>query len=439
VDALAQHVKAQGRAFSVFEGAKLILDGGDRHRAKFECEAERLVGLYHVPSDGSLFETREDAFRHLLRSADAMAPFYKAEDVELEEPKGNFTSVAVCSLSGEILGPPSHHSFQTSLKRLHTERFANMPLEAYKKRIDTKTDAELVEKWKESQKKGQRWVYQKGEVAEGAEPLSFNTRAEMEAHFRKTHSDEGVVEVREALVSGAVKREQLSSGLGRLYLRELDFSKKKMFDVAQRLGTALERRGLKLFKRRAGKMFVSKTKPLALDPSVALSDRIRAIVEAVRAEPGIQALKLLEVVSPSPAAEPTPAPEAGAEEASAAPATKQLTDDQRAVIKDLHWLADAGYVIEYADGCVFLGVQNETHKEPKAKKPRPEKAAGEEAATESTEESSEDSEIAEEASAEAEDEGVAEEVLETVAQESQEASAATPEPEAQTPEAEPSA
>jgi hypothetical protein len=95
-DLLAAHVKTQGRAFSVFDAAKLILDGKDRHRARFECAAERLAGLYHVAADGSLFESRDDALRHVLRSDEALATFYRCEDIELEEPKGVFNSVSIC-------------------------------------------------------------------------------------------------------------------------------------------------------------------------------------------------------------------------------------------------------------------------------------------------------------------------------------------------------
>ena len=79
-----------------------------------------------------------------------------------------------------------------------------------------------------------------------------------------------------------------------------------------------------------------------------------AIVEAVRREPGILASKLLEKVAPTPVAA---APAEG--EAAAEPKQKQFTDEQVLVLRDLRWLSDEGYVIEYSDGPVFLGVQGE--------------------------------------------------------------------------------
>jgi hypothetical protein len=53
----------------------------------------------------------------------------------------------------------------------------------------------------------------------------------------------------------------------------------------------------------------------------------------------------------------------------AAAETRALTDEQKAVIRDLHWLADEGYIIEYSDGTVFIGVQAE-------QAPKKAKAAG---------------------------------------------------------------
>ena len=352
LDALAGHIKTQGRAFSLFDAARLVLAGEDRHHVKFECEPERLVGLFSVPGM-ALFETREDELRYLLRSPESIAPYYKMEEVELEAPKGNFTSVGVCGFSGEVLGPPSHHSYQTALKRLHNERFGNMSFEDYRRRVRVETSPELIEKWKAEQSKGVRWVYVKAEPAEGEEPVSFNTRAEVEAHFRRVHGDEAVIEVREAILPGTIRREQLAPSLGRLFRRNLEEARKHLFELSQKIAHGLERRGMKLFKRRAGKMFVSRVKPRAVDPGVIFSERIMAIVEAVRREPGILASKLLEKIAPSPAQQ------APADGEAAEAKQKQFTDEQVGVLRDLRWLSDEGYVIEYSDGPVFLGVQGE--------------------------------------------------------------------------------
>ncbi|MFC5455103.1 hypothetical protein [Prosthecobacter fluviatilis] len=348
VDALASHVRQTGHAFSMFDASRLLLAGGDRFMVRFRCAEERATGLYHVPADGSLFLSRDEALNHVLRSA-ALDEFYRVEEIELEAPKGEFASVAVCGMSGEIIAPPSHHSYQTGVIRLHRERFSNMPLEDFKRRIRVESNPELVAKWKENMSKGRRWVCLKGEVPEGGEPLALSSRADMEAHFRLTFGNDAVIEVRDATVPGNIDKQKLAHVFFIMLRQAVDAARKHLFEISQKLGAGLERRGLKLFKRRAGKQFVCRVKPRAIEPGMVFSDRLAQIVEQLKVSHGMPMQKLVEAIVPSPEAPAGTAPDA----------PKHPTDEQIAVIKDIRWLANEGYVIEYSDGMVFLGVQGE--------------------------------------------------------------------------------
>jgi hypothetical protein len=348
VDALAAHVRQTGHAFSMFDAARLVLAGGDRFMVRFRCAEERPTGFYHVPADGSLFLSRDEALNHVLRSA-ALDEFYRVEEIELEAPKGEFASVAVCGMSGELIAPPSHHSYQTGVIRLHRERFSNMPLEDFKRRIRVESNPELVAKWKENMSKGRRWVCLKGEVPEGGEPLSLTSRADMEAHFRRTFGNDAVIEVRDATVPGNIDKQKLAHIFFIMMRQSVDAARKHLFEISQKLGAGLERRGLKLFKRRAGKQFVCRVKPRAIEPGMVFSDRLAQVVEKLKASNGLPMQKLVESIVPSPEAPAGTAPDA----------PKHPTEEQVAVIKDIRWLANEGYVIEYSDGMVFLGVQGE--------------------------------------------------------------------------------
>lgn len=169
LEAIVRQIKASGRAYPVFELGRLFLAGRDRYIASFSRqtpppakrpakgepapEPQPLEGpaeIFQVIADSSLWLTREEAIRHILHGA-GIQNFYRRETVSIDPPKGTFTAVAVCGFSGEILGPPNHHSFQSTVARLHRERFSNMPLDRYKSRIRTEKDEALVAKWLENQ------------------------------------------------------------------------------------------------------------------------------------------------------------------------------------------------------------------------------------------------------------------------------------------------
>lgn len=371
VDALAAHVRQSGHAFSMFDAARLVLAGGDRFMVRYRCAEERPAGLFSVPADSSLFLNRDEALAHVLRSA-ALDEFYRAEDIELEAPKGEFASVAVCGMSGEIIAPPSHHSYQTGLMRLHRERFSNMQFEDFKRRVRVEANPELVAKWKENMSKGRRWVCLKGETPEGGEPMALSSRSDMEAHFRRTFGNDAVVEVREAVIHGNIDKNKLSHVLFILLRQSVDAARKHLFEISQKLGAGLERRGLKLFKRRAGKQYVCRMKPRAIDPGMVFSTRLSQIVDLLKGSQGMPMQKLVESIVPSPEAAEGTDPSA----------PKHPTDEQINVIKDIRWLANEGYVIEYSDGMVFLGVQGEPQKEPAAKKEKGTPAAADTVKTE---------------------------------------------------------
>ncbi|TLD71950.1 hypothetical protein FEM03_04290 [Phragmitibacter flavus] len=472
-EAMASMIRNAGKAYSVFDAARLVLSSGDRFHVKFSLPKDSEAKLYAIPADGSLWLSREEAIEHFLNS-EGIKEFYRVEQVQLEAPKGNFASVAICGLSGTLLGPPSHHSYQTTLHRIHRERFANMSFEDYKRRVRTDNSPEAVEKWKESLTHGTEWVVitpgsepeqepvaevkppteatpeveaeaeapisnaapeviadePASEEAEAATPeasseeaaptpapaaepatpaVRLKTRAEMQTHFRENFAPTLVHETNTRYVSGNIPRQNINPGLYNLLRRSVDETRKHLLTLAQRLCIGFEQQGLKLFKRRGGKLWVSRARPRLLDSSVVLSERISLMMQIVKSKPGISAKALIEAVAPAaakvetPTPEPTPAPavvtesidatlpvidelgavvesivdtpttveeiaEAPAPVAAAVVAPHEPTADQMGALKDLHWLNSEGYVIEYADGQVFPGVT-----EPPPAKPKPEK------------------------------------------------------------------
>jgi len=149
VDGLAKQIKTSAKAYPLFDLARLVLEKSERYLVGFRRSTETATPLFQLKSDGSLWLTESEAVAHAL--ATQMDKFYRRERIAVDPPKGTYPFVAVCGMSGVLLGPPNYHDYQSKLIRLHAEKFANMPFEAFKSRIRMERDEALIEKWKEEQ------------------------------------------------------------------------------------------------------------------------------------------------------------------------------------------------------------------------------------------------------------------------------------------------
>src|ERR1019366_6571255 len=119
---------------------------------------------------------------HVLKNH--FATFYQAERTAIEPPKGRYTFVGQCGISGAILGPPNHHDYQNQLHKLHAERFSKMPFDVFKSRVKIVKDEAVVKKWVEEQSFKTEYV-----VLNVPEPLKLANREEVEKHFRAVHKE----------------------------------------------------------------------------------------------------------------------------------------------------------------------------------------------------------------------------------------------------------
>lgn len=149
IEGIAKQVRSRAKAYPLFELARLILQLSDRYSVKLTPESDQTAGLFRVKRDGSLWTSRKEAVNHLLSKH--LGQFYRKSSVATEPPKGAFTVVAQCGMSGVLLGPPNHHEYTTRVISLHASRFKNMPFEVYKSRIRMVRDEALIEQWKSEQ------------------------------------------------------------------------------------------------------------------------------------------------------------------------------------------------------------------------------------------------------------------------------------------------
>jgi hypothetical protein len=318
--------------------------------------------LFLCALDDTVWLSEEEAVAHVLQKH--FATFYQAERTATEPPKGVYTFVGQCGLSGVVLGPPNHHDYQNQLRKLHAERFSRMPFDVYKSRVKIVRDEAVVKQWVEEQ--SWKTVYVCLNVPE---PLTLPNREEVEKHFRVTHKDAIIKAVESHVVTGVACR-SLRGGLSRVVMQLLADQRRFPMQIATALSQSFAHSGLHFFKVNKTVTHVAVARPTYLDlETTPVSEGVRRIVDFINAHPKCTRRKLIEALVPSPAPAPIPvAPvegEANSVAPVAAPSTDEPTTEQAAMIGDLHWLVHQGHVIEFANGTL------ETAKKPALKPPKP--------------------------------------------------------------------
>jgi len=355
VESLARRIKLTGRAYPLFDIAGLVLRQADRYHVHFSVkkdgEGKIIQPLYVCSLDESLWLNEDEVAAHVLK--DHFAIFYQSERVPTEPPKGTYTFVAQCGMSGVILGPPNYHDYQNKLRKLHAERFANVPFDVFKSRVKIIRDEAVVKKWVEEQSFKTEYV-----ALNVPEEVRLSSREALEKHFREVHL-QNLLKTVEDFTMQAGRPVAMSPLLQMRMRRTLEEQRRFPLRVATVLSQQFANQGLQFFKVNKTITHVCVARPRYLDlQTTVVSEGVRRIVEFVSQTAGCTRRKLLEALAPAPPPPTPPAlaaleegtPTAGPVPTPGAPMPEQPTPEQTAVVTDLHWLIHQGHVLEFSDG-----------------------------------------------------------------------------------------
>jgi len=360
VESLARQIKMTGRAYPLFEIAQMILQKPERHSVTLAVrknpEGQIAQPLFQSAIDEMVWFSEEEAVRNVLERH--FATFYQAERTQTDPPKGTYTFVAQCGMSGVVLGPPNYHDYQNQLRKLHVERFSRMPFDAFKARVKIVKDEAVVKKWIEDQSFKTEYV-----CLNVPEPLKLATREEVEKHFRQVHLPNIIKRPETVHLSGHASRGVRSHPLARLIRHTWEEQKRFPLQVATVLSQKFAAHGLQFFKVNKTVTHVAVARPHYLDlEATPVSESIKKIVQFIGERPRCARRQLLEALAPG--AQPPPQPAAQPEGAPEAPPAEP-SPEYTAVISDLHWLIHQGHVIEFANGTLELA------KKPVVRPPKP--------------------------------------------------------------------
>ena len=346
---IARQIKGSGKAYAVFQTAKLFLERPERHLVRI-TSAQADAPLFQVGDGPVSFEraaVERGAFLH------AKDEYYAEETVQGEPIKGNFSNVARVRGTGILLGPTNHHGYQPALRKVYEERFSrrmSFP-EFQQQEVEVVSDEQTVADWKEQARNSTTFT-----TTKEAEPIVFKTLFDAEQHFRSTYLPQLVKSGLTLECSGPASRAGLDRHISNS-VREA-WEKERLFPqgLVNNLRSYFTEAGLHFFKHRKRILHVSSIKPVRHPEGQVFSDGITAILKTVEAQPHIKRPQLAAKILG-----------AGHDAPEAAPRKETLA-------ADLHYLLHIGYVIEFSDGSfdLPLSAKGETTPPPQEKrKPSP--------------------------------------------------------------------
>jgi len=360
VEALAKQIKATGRAYPLFDIARLIIAKSERYEVVFQTKRKEdgavMQPLFFCKVDETVWLSEEQAIDHLLgRHFDT---FYKTVKTEIEPPKGTYTFVAQCGMTDEILGPPNYHGYQEKLRNLHAERFSRLPFDVFKSRVKIVHDEEVVKKWIEEKSYKTEYI-----TINLPEEARLESRDSVRSHFREYHLGNLINSVDSIALKGNVYPRKSPPRMQNLVRRVFDEQRRFPIKVVNMLSQEFSSHGLQFFKRKKSVTHVSVSRPHHLDlENTPVSESIRDIVLFITGTENCTRRQVLEKFAPEPEAVES---DGDAVEKSAA----QLSPERTAVLSDMHWLVHQGHVIEYANGQMEVAPKPQPPQQ-KKKKPK---------------------------------------------------------------------
>jgi hypothetical protein len=334
---IIQQIKLGHIAYPLFGLARMFLERPERHRIRVRSLDNHTM-IYQFGDDGPV--AMDPAALERNAFAEKREEYYGTEIVEKEPIKGNFSSVARCTLSGKLLGPTNYHAFQPALRTLYDQRFSRrMSFDDYRRAIEISSDPQLVEQWKEEARKSVTF-----QTKDQENPAAFDNLAAVEQHFRANYLPGLIRRCLATELSGDMARHLPDRGIIAAIRKARDRENRFPAQIAGALRHGLNQAGLHVFKHKKRILYISTVRPQLFDANQAsVSTGLSVILSTIKSYPKISRKQLAEKALVKLIGEK-----------STDESSEEYQHAKTSLATDLIWLAKAGHVIEFADGTLDL-------------------------------------------------------------------------------------
>jgi hypothetical protein len=329
LSAVVRKIRNTSRAYPLGDLAGLVLAAPDAYAAKLEMRRDAEESHFYQCKVCGAAALQSDALLGHFATAHFTDHFVR-EETTVDPPSGEFVCVARCGMSGALLGPPNHHSYNEKLQEMHRTRFPHMDIEDYRARIEMVRDEETIAQWKEEMRQKVVYRLRDGDGnGPAGEPLTWTEAAEQ---LRTRIAPARIIRARTVSVPAAVIERLPEPGLRAAVTLARRREAQQPRSLLFALRAAFLHMHLHVFRAGSQAEFVASVAPAPLDPGQTVDD-IRSVLEFLKEHPGCKRLELLTALHPD--TEPT-----GKEAARA--------------LASLSWLIEKGHIIEFFDGSLAV-------------------------------------------------------------------------------------
>ncbi|MDE6576349.1 MAG: hypothetical protein K2L24_03060 [Opitutales bacterium] len=343
-DLLLEEMRKSGKTYELFTVAKLILQKPERFvvTIRRKPDAEGVIApLYLSLLDDLPFESEREAMMYIVDHH--VAEFFDIQEEEVEPPKGSFTCVHRCGITGQLLSAPNYHRYKTILRDHFNSKIHSMSFERFLTKIETTKDEADIQQWVESMR--HKVTYTPKALDESITDLApIETLEGVRNYLLKYYRDRILRDVTTVRILGTACASLPSVPL----LRAINFylTRQRQFplDTANNLRNRFRRAGFGIYRKgKNGISYVCAMKRKFRTDEDVFTPTIHALITFLEPLEKIDLAKI----------------QHGYIEAN------QLAESE--VLEGLNWLIHEGYVVAYENGELFLN--------PKLPAPKPKEEA----------------------------------------------------------------
>ncbi|MGN0832276.1 MAG: hypothetical protein ACI4RD_01340 [Kiritimatiellia bacterium] len=237
--------KLQGdvHAYKLKDLAYFFLDNPSSVLLKITPKASAPQSFFQCKVCGFASTREEDVLAHAVGAH--LGDYYDSKEVEVEPPKGNFSCVAKCGLSGVLLGPPNIHEFNQVVKEMIRTRYPDLSEEQYRAHIEMVRDAESIEAWRAGATKKTLFFAKGTAEQEGAQGLS---REAAEGAFRRAILPSLVETPKRLMITAEMAMKCPDRPLQRAVREALEGERRSPYNMCFALRGAFHHRKLRFFR-----------------------------------------------------------------------------------------------------------------------------------------------------------------------------------------------